>query len=236
MKDSTISFAQVSIVYSAALPAGDLQKRFGYVNMVGGEAGFKLKNNWMINGGLRFLFGNTIYEKVAQNISVQIGSAETGYSQHAIGSDGRYYELRFYERGIVVPLTIGKIIPIGKKLNPNSGLFVEGGAQFFQHKILMEVIGNNVPFLDKEGRKGYDRLTNGLGAVEGVGYRFFSKHRAINFFIGVEASQNFTRSRRTINYDTGQREDALRFDLQYGLKAGWTFPIYQTAPEDEYFF
>lgn len=236
IKDSTISFAQVSFLYSATSPAGDLADRFGFASVIGGEAGFKLKNNWMINVGGRFLFGTTVRERVAENVTVDIGSDETGYSQHAIGADGRYYELRFYQRGIVVPVTVGKIIRIGKKLNPNSGLFIEGGGQFFQHKILMEVIGNNVPFLDKEHRKGYDRLTNGLGLVEGIGYRHFSRRRAVNFFIGLEASQNFTRSRRTINYDTGMRDDRLRLDLMFGIKAGWTFPIYESAPEDEYFY
>jgi hypothetical protein len=235
IKDSTISFSHITILYSANAPGGDMADRFGFTNLIGGEVGYKLKSNWMFNTGLRFLFGSDVRELVARNVSVQIGTDATGYTTQALGADGRFYQLRFNERGFVIPLTVSKIIPLSKK-RPNSGIFIEAGGQYIQHKILMDVVGNGVPNLEKRYRKGYDRLSSGFGAVEGIGYRFFSKRRTINFFMGLEFSQNFTRSRRTFQYDLGRPETGTRMDFLYGVKAGWTFPIYQAAPDDAYFY
>ena len=235
IKDSTISFAHISIVYSANAPGGDLADRFGFANQIGGSIGYKFSNNWMINSGVRFLFGNDVREPVAANISQLIGTEETGITSQAIGADGRFYQLRSSQRGFVIPLTLSKIFPVSPK-NPNSGFFLEAGGQFIMHKIFIDVVGQNVPNMNKEYRRGYDRLTNGLGLVEGFGYRFFSKRRTINFYAGFEFSQNLTQIRRSYNYDTGLPDTSTRLDLLYGIKAGWTFPIYQAAPDDEYYY
>ncbi|HEX2899426.1 MAG TPA: hypothetical protein VHS96_06875, partial [Bacteroidia bacterium] len=223
------------IVYSANVPAGDLYDRFGFSNQIGGEGGLKLANNFYASTGLKFFFGGQVREAVAGNVVQLIGSDSTGYQTMALGADGRYYTVRYFLRGWVIPFTVGKIFPLGKK-NLNSGIYVEVGGQFIQHKIAIQAIGDNVPYLSKPYLKGYDRLTNGLGLVEGFGYRHFGNNRFTNFFIGAELSQNFTKSRRDINFDTGVKDDARRLDLLLGLKAGWTFPIYKSAPEKEYYY
>ena len=235
IKDSTISFGYISLVYSGAIPGGDFADRFGYSNMIGGEVGFKMQNNFYLYTGAKFVFGNDVRETVGENVITQVGTPETGFTPMAIGTDGRFYEIRFWERGFTIPLTVGRVFSISAK-NPNSGIYLEAGGQFFQHKVLIEVIGNNVPYLDDTHRKGYDRLTNGLGLMEGIGYRHFSKSRTLNFFAGFELSQNFTRGRRSINFDTGLRDDQPRMDLLYGFKIGWSFPIYQSAPDDYYIY
>ena len=165
-----------------------------------------------------------------------IGTDSTGYQTMAVGADGRYYTVRFFERGFVVPLMVGKIFTLSKKSNLNSGIYVELGTQFFQHKINVIAVGDNVPYLSKPYLKGYDRLTNGFGLVEGFGYRYFGNNRFTNFFIGAELSQNFTQNRRDLNFDTGVKDDRQRMDLLYNLKVGWTFPIYRSAPESEYYY
>ena len=235
MKDSTISFGYISLVYNAAAPGGDMAERFGFTHLIGGEVGLKFENNFYLNAGAKFLFGNVVKEDIAANVITRIGTDETGFTTMALGADGRFAEVRIWERGFTIPVTFGKIFSLSDKA-PNSGIYVEAGGQFIQHKVLLEVIGNNVPYLDQEHRKGYDRKSNGFGFVEGFGYRFFSKTRTINFFAGFELSQNFTRSRRSVNYDTGLRDDRLRTDLLYSFKVGWTFPIYRAAPDDYYLF
>ncbi|MEM6270846.1 MAG: hypothetical protein AAF998_15500 [Bacteroidota bacterium] len=235
IKDSTISLAHISIVYSASAPGGDLADRYGFANQIGGSIGYKFANNFMINSGVRFLFGNEVREPIAANVSQLIGTNEAGFTTQAIGADGRFYQLRMSQRGFVIPLTVSRIFSLSPK-NPNSGVYLEAGGQFMLHKVFIDVVGQNVPFMTSELRRGYDRLTNGFGAVEGFGYRFFSRHRTINFYLGFEFSQNFTQSRRSYNYDTGPVNRSTRLDLLYGVKAGWTFPIYQAAPDDEYYY
>lgn len=236
ISDSSIAMAHISIVFSGSAPGGDFADRFGNTFQIGGETGYKFRNNWYINTGARFLFGGDVRERVAENVTTLVGDGNGGFQAMAIGEDGRFYEVRFFERGFTVPLTVGKIFPVFNKQTPNSGIYVEAGTQFIHHKIKLEVIGNNVPYLNRTYQKGYDRLSTGMGIVEGFGYRFYSRSRLINFHIGFELSQNFTKNRRTVNYDTGVQDDLLRKDLLWGVKVGWTFPIYKQAPHDDYYF
>ncbi len=235
IQDSAITMGHLSIVYSANLPAGDLADRFGFSSQIGGEGGIKLASNFYASTGLKFFFGGEVREAVAGNVVQLIGSDSSGYQTMALGADGRFYTVRYFLRGLVVPFTVGKIFPLNKK-NLNSGIYVELGGQFIQHKIAVQAIGDNVPYLSKPYLKGYDRLTNGFGLVQGFGFRHFGNNRFTNFFVGAEFSQSFTQSRRDFNFDTGVKDEAKRLDLLVGLKAGWTFPIYKSAPEKEYYY
>ena len=236
LRDSSITLGHLSISYSLGQPGGDLYQRFGITHVLGAEGGIKLANNFYGYSGVKFLFGNTVKEAVARNVVQIVGSPTSGYQLMAIGADGRFYSVRFFERGYVVPIVVGRIFRLNKTKNLNSGIYLELGTQFIQHKISINAIGDNVPYLSKPYLKGYDRLTNGFGVVEGIGYRYFGNNRFTNFFIGAEFSQNFTQNRRSLNFDTGVQDTQQRMDLLYNLKAGWTFPIYRSAPESEYYY
>lgn len=236
IRDSAVALSMISISYGGYLPGGDLADRFGYTNSLGLEAGYKFKNNWYGTVGGSFLFGNRLNEPVAQNILVLTSDFNGRNLWSAIGSDGRFSEVRLFERGIAIPLKVGKIFPLFDNANPNSGLYVEAGAQFIQHKVKIEVIAQNVPSLDPEQRKGYDRLTNGFGLVQSIGYRHFGNSYLANIYVGLDFSQNFTELRRDAQYDTGVNTGELRFDLLSGFRVGWVFPIYQKAPDKFYIF
>lgn len=236
IQDSAISLTMLSINYGGYNASGDMANRFGFTNLMGGEVGYKFKNNFYVNGGMQFLWGRTVKEWVGQNVTSAVFDSTGAYQIMAIGADGRWYEIRYFERGFVIPVTVGKQFPVFKKHNKNSGFYLEVGAQFIQHKIKIEPRGNNVPALDPPFRPGYDRLTNGIGIKEGFGYRYFSNNRKINFFVGLDLSQNFTQGRRSIQYDTGLPDNAKRRDLLFGFKAGWIFPVYKQAGEDYYLY
>ena len=235
MQDSSITFANLGIVFGGAVPAGDLAERYGYSNVVGGEVGVKFKNRLYLHAGGRFLFGSDVQERIAGNITFLVGSNETGYTPMIIAADGRRTEVRLYERGIVIPVVAGYQLPF-LGINPNSGLYVEAGGQYIRHKVRIEVPGNTVPGLFGDYTKGYDRLSSGFGLVEGIGYRLHSNSRLVNFTLGIECSQNFTRGRRDIQFDTGLPDKGKRIDMMFGFKAAWVFPIYQSAPDDLYYY
>lgn len=235
IRDSSISLTFLNITFGAYSPGGDMAERFGITNLMGGEVGYKFKNNFYGYTGAKFLFGRTVREWVASNVTYAVFDESGGFQIMGIGTDGRYYQIRYFERGFTVPLTAGKIIPVFNKANPNSGLYVELGTQFILHKIKIEPAGNNVPALDPEYRPGYDRLTTGLGLTQGFGYRHFGSNRLANFSIGLDISENFTRNRRTTNWDTGVSDTRQRMDLLVGFKAAWIFPIYRQAGKDFYF-
>ena len=104
-----------------------------------------------------------------------------------------------------------------------------------QHKIQINRLSEEVSAIEGEYVKGYDRLTNGFGIREAVGYRFFFFFGMVNFMFGFEFSQNFTQSRRSINFDTGEVPKFNRKDLLSGFFVSWIFSFYERAPNKVYY-
>jgi hypothetical protein len=227
IRDSAIAMHIVGVGYSFQVPAGDLADRFGSCSMVGLNYAYKLKSNFLFSLNAGYIFGGDLKEdSILKNIS-----SEEGY---IMGNDGAYADIRLFERGYHISLTFGKLFTF-KKPNPNSGIALMAGPGFLQHKIRIETIGNTVPQLNSEYKKGYDRLTNGMGIHESVAYYYFGNRYLVNFYCGFEFIQAFTKNRRDFNFDTMMKDDKNRVDLLFGVKAGWMLPIYRKAPNKFYF-
>jgi len=227
IRDSSIAMHIVGVGYSFQIPAGDLADRFGSSSMVGVNYAYKLKSNFLFSLNAGYIFGGDLKEdSILKNIS-----SEDGY---IMGNDGQYADIRLFERGYHISLTFGKLFTF-KKPNPNSGIALMAGPGFLQHKIRIETIGNTVPQLSKEYKKGYDRLTNGMEIHESVAYYYFGNRYLVNFYFGFEFIQAFTQNRRDFNFDTMMKDDKNRVDLLFGVKAGWMLPIYRKAPNKFYF-
>lgn len=228
INDSSITFTCIGINYAYMIPGGDLAKRFGNNSSVGGSVTLKHRNHWTLTVDGQFIFGNKIREDgILNGISTN--------DNKIIGVDGAYADVRMYERGYHFSANLGRIFTF-KKPNPNSGIWLTAGAGFLQHKIRIEPIGNTVPELSKQYRKGYDRLTNGLELREFIGYTYFGRKKLINFYVGFEFIQAFTSNRRDFNFDTRTHDDKQRTDLLYGLRAGWVLPLYKRPPEKFYLY
>ena len=57
---------------------------------------------------------------------------------------------------------------------------------------------------------------------------------AVNFYGGFEFTQGFTKNRREMNFDTGQKDDLARLDMLFGFRLGWVFPIYKRIADKSY--
>lgn len=228
IRDSSINMHIVSMGYSFQLPGGDLADRFGWNSMI--EAGYAYKFSSNICIGLHggFIFGNQLEE-------TGILSALQHDNGSILGDDGRFADVRLFERGYSISLMAGKLIAF-RKPNPNSGLLLLAGPTFLQHKVRIETIGNTVPQLNSEYKKGYDRLTNGMGLHESFGYYHFGNKYLVNYYFGFEFIQCFSQNRRTYNFDTMSRDDTHRLDLLFGVRAGWMLPLYKKAPHKYYFY
>ncbi|MCK6649378.1 MAG: hypothetical protein L6Q66_06965, partial [Bacteroidia bacterium] len=97
-----------------------------------------------------------------------------------------------------------------------------------------ETIGNNIPQLDSDYKKGYDRLTNGFLLSQNLGYLYLSNNRIANFYIGFECMQGFTQNRRSYNFDQMKQDTEKRVDILYGGKVSWILPLYKKAPKEFY--
>ncbi|MCB0843895.1 MAG: hypothetical protein KDE26_11635 [Bacteroidetes bacterium] len=216
------------ITYRGMIPGGDMADRFGFVSEFGIDLVYKFKNNFYISGGFQGMFADSIKEPgLLENLKIPQG--------FVITDNGEISNVRILGTGFVIPVSVGKVFPIIKSHNPNSGLFIEVGGRFMQHKIQINRLSEEVSAIEGEYVKGYDRLTNGFGIREAVGYRFLSNNGMVNFMFGFEFSQNFTQSRRSINFDTGEVPKFNRKDLLSGFFVSWIFPFYERAPNKVYY-
>ena len=228
VRDSIIRFPMMNVSAGYYTPGGDLADRFGTCTVLGGEVLYKNRKNYLIGASTGFMFGNDIKEpNLLKDLYTQ--------DQQIIGLDGLYAEIRLFERGYHVGPAFGKIFSL-KKPNPNSGILVLVSPGFMQHKIRIEDIGNTVPALRGDYKKGYDRLTNGFRLQEFIGFVFFSNRQLVNFYGGFEFIQGFTKLRRDYIFDDPQIDKSQRLDLLYGFKLGWTLPFYKKKPKAFYLY
>jgi len=227
IKDSSIYTPLISVSYGYYFSEGDLIKRFGNNSSLQMNIDFKTRKYWTFGINGSYFFGRYVKENLFDSITTSTGGH--------INKNGEFSDVRLYERGFTVSGTMGRMFAF-KNPNPNSGIMVSVGLGFIQHKIRIETIGNNVPQLSKQYKKGYDRLSNGLLLSENIGYMYLSNNRLLNFYIGLEFMQGFTQSRRSFDYDRMKQDTQKRLDLLYGAKISWVLPLYKKAPQDYYIY
>lgn len=228
IKDSAIATPLIGAAYSYQLPAGDMANRFGNNSAVQLNIDYKTRKQWLFGVNGSYFFGKELREKgIFDSIVTSDGNI--------INRNGEFADIRVYERGFTISATAGRMFAF-KKPNPNSGITVNIGLGFIQHKIRIETIGNNVPQLSTEYKKGYDRLTNGLLLSENIGYMYLSNNRIVNLYFGFECMQGFTQSRRSYDYDLMKRDTKKRLDILYGVKIAWILPLYKKAPQEFYIY
>ena len=227
MRDSSLSFAMLSPSYTLMIPSADLNARFGVFSGIGADLSYKFKSNFILFGNLSFLFGN----RVKETSMLDYLKNEEG---QILDVNGRIGDLIFEQRGLYGHIDLSRnIVKLGP--NPNCGLYFGLGFGFLQHRIKVRELAGNFPAIDAEYNKGYDRLSSGPLMNQSLYYRFFSNDRILNFYFGIEAFQAFTNGRRSYQFDTKMPYNESRVDLAYGLRAGWTFPIYKRAPRQFYY-
>lgn len=224
LKDSTVNGFLFSTNYSYNFPGGNVAKRFGDNSSVGGSILYKFGKNWMLGIDGNFLFGGKVKEdSLFKNL--QNGNGDI------IGEDGLPLIINLFERGFFFGGKVGKAIPIFG-CNPNSGLFFSLTGGILQHKIRIEVRGGDAPQLSKKYKKGYDRLSNGFAMAQYIGFLNLDKSKLLNFHIGIEVIEAFTKNRRDLNFDTAEKDAKQHLDLFFGIKAGWILPVYNKRKGD----
>lgn len=228
VRDSSLFNPHVTVGYGYSTPGGDLADRFGNNGSL--EVGFHIKDKKNRYYGVQFnyLFGNKVHEpNLLSNLLTSRGEI--------LDEQGQIATMFIQERGFNVFLQGGKLLPVVGP-NKNSGLLITAGVGLLQHKIRLEHQEAKITQLEGEYLKGYDRLTNGLSFNQFIGYYHLSNNRLVNFYIGAQATEGFTQSRREWNLDTQTQDTAKRLDLLFGLRAGWILNLYQRAPNDFYIY
>lgn len=230
VSDSVLSIPMFYATYALQFPGGDMADRYGISSSIGGGFQWKTNKNWIFGGEFLFMFGNKV--KIADEIMFNIKTS----SGNIIDQAGNFTNYAIFERGYYISGRFGKLFPILSP-NENSGIVLMGSLGYMQHKIRIEVEKNTAPQLNRDYKKGYDRLAGGLGLSQFIGYMYIGDSRLLNFFGGVEIYEAFTKPKRDVNFDTTQPDKiSNRFDLLIGLKIGWIIPIFKRMPESHYYY
>lgn len=224
--DSIIAAPLIGVHIGGNLPMADLAKRFGPNLNTGINIMYKTKKNYLIGIDGNYMFGRNIKEDVMKNLTNEDG--------FIVDNEGYPADIKLSERLLTVNLHVGKILPF-LSANPNSGLMINAGAGYMQHKIHFVDVQQKIAAINGDIRNGFDRLSNGLSLYQFVGYIYLSDNRLLNFYAGFESYQGFTKSVRKLNYDAGLADTKSRFDMAMGLRFGWILPLYSRAPK-QYFY
>lgn len=229
VKDQTIGTPYIGIQYGAHLTGGDLAERYGFTNSLGSTAGYKTSRNWIFALDGNFLFGQDIrMEGLLDNLRDDQGEIPNTSGGQSI--------VLLFNRGFNVNAIIGKVFPIFSP-NPNSGPMVQLGAGYSWHKLRVETQEDDVPQLQGEYLKGYDRLTIGVNTSQFIGYSFMANQGLYNFYGGLYFQQGYTVNQRDVFWDMPEKEVSkdIRIEHLFGIRLGWLIPIYKRQPKEYYF-
>ena len=218
----------LSINHALQMPYGDIAERFGYNSDISSTIIYKTPNEWMINLEGGFLFGANVKED-------NIFDAIDGNNGDLISPIGEVPTIRLFQRGGHLDISVGKYFSLKNKKH-ESGLVLSVGTGYMYHKIFIETIITELPQLNTELLKGYDRLSGGILLKEFFGYYFFSNTNNIRFFIGLEAIQGFPNDLRGYSYTTQTYVDKKRKDYLFGLKYGLIIPLKKRRTGKYYYY
>lgn len=227
--DETIGTPYIGVQYAAHLPGGDFAERYGFTNSLGSTAGYKTNRNWIFALDGNFLFGNNIrMDGLLDNLKDDQGEVPNTSGGPSI--------VLLYQRGFNINGMVGKILPFWRP-NPNSGPMVQFGVGYLWHKLRVETREDDVPQLQGDYLKGYDRLTIGANTSQFIGYSFMANQGIYNFYAGFYFQQGYTVNQRDVFWDMPEKEVSkdIRIEHLYGVRIGWLIPIYKRQPKEFYF-
>ncbi len=222
-----IGMLNLSFGYGIEFPHGDLADRYGK-NLkftLGTER--ITSSNWIYGVDFAFMFGDSVKEDVLKPLRLS--------NNEILGADNDYADIFTRERGLYLGANFGKVISFSE--NSRSGLRLTGSIGLIAHYVRIQDEARSLPQIEGDYLNGYDRLTRGLAFKEFIGYQHISQDKRINFYIGIEFTQGFTKHKRAIDFDTGLPPDQNnRFDGLVSLRAAWVLPFFDDFDAREIFY
>ncbi len=239
---SNLSFAQkkgddysnkifnFQFIYNGQNPSGDWSKMYGISHGLGFGVNYKSQTNWVLNTEGSFMLSGNIKSEAVNLINL------TNSNNYIFNSNnGTPATVDITMRGFNGFVKIGKVFPIAR-FNKNHGFFVQAGAGYLMHYINFNIPQSTVVQLNETNQRGYDRLHAGPATNQFIGYFYQSENRLINFYIGIDFTQAFTKNLREFNYDTKQYDTGSKQDNITAFRFAWMIPIYLSNKNDEFNF
>ncbi|HZV71720.1 MAG TPA: hypothetical protein VFG10_19355 [Saprospiraceae bacterium] len=215
--------------YGFQAPMADMKTRFGGNSNLGISVQYASLSRTTFFGveGI-FFFGSTVKEDILANLKTFDGLI--------LGIQGEAGDIGLKERGFYAGLDAGKIFKTTKVENNLTGIRALIGIGLLQHKIRVQDNFNNIPALDNQYLKGYDRLTNGPALHLSLGYQYENPNNNFHFNIMGDVYGGQTSSRRDYDNLTGAYLDKKRTDILAGLTISYIVSISKTDKADHIYY
>lgn len=218
---------QAGIHIGGQVPAGLLSERFGPSNTVGLLAQHISAAGWRWGVHYRFQTGAEVREPgLLDNLRDPNG--------HIVDNEGRIALITPQQRGSLFFVSVGKAWPAAF-LPKGSGLFLEAGLGFWEHKVHFQNRGNRLTQLDEPYVMGYDRLTGGWLVLPRTGYVHDARNGLVRFQCGIEAMLGRLQPNRSWNADTMTSDAGPRADRAFGLFAAWILRLKARSTNVDYY-
>jgi len=121
--------------------------------------------------------------------------------------------------------------------NNLSGVYLSAGVGFLQHQIFIDSKSQNVPQLDEEYKKGYDRLTNGISTKCEVSYKFHSPNGKFQMYAGMNMTIAYTKNKHPYLFDKAEyTSNTGNWDNLLGINMGVIIPIHRKNEEEFHYY
>jgi hypothetical protein len=153
--------------YNYQIPSGVMANIFNNNSSVGSTYFIETNKNLVFGAECNYLFAPTISNpNIFENINTNEGAI--------IGADGYYTNIHVMQRGLEFYLFTGYAFHLME--NNLSGIYLNQGIGYLQHQIFIDTKNQNIPQLNEEMKKGYDRFSNHLTSKLSVDYKIISPY------------------------------------------------------------
>ena len=203
------------------------------------ECDYKYQSGWMMT-----LDGDLWFGSNSDNLQQRIERLGSIYSPsgQVYGFDGASGNIGAYNRSLAARVGAAKIIRVIEG-NPNSGILLKLSGGWLMQKTVFMQDRNDAPVTQLRGEyaKMYDHLRNGAVLTQTVGFCYMSNYLTYtNFKVELSVSESLMWSSREYSIDNvmglNGKDENRYFDLFYGLKLTWMFPLMGKTTYDYYYY
>tara|TARA_B100000427_G_C15480498_1_gene582733 strand:- start:542 stop:1288 length:747 start_codon:yes stop_codon:yes gene_type:complete len=222
-KQSAFSFN-----YNYQIPIKHSTNIYGDNSAIG--ASYLLENNKNIIFGIEcsYMFAANIQDSnIFNNISTSTGAI--------IGGDGYYANVNPMQRGVNAHLFTGYAFHF--KESNLSGIYIYQGVGYLQQQIFIDTKNQNIPQLNEEMKKGYDRLSDGFSTKLSIDYKYYHKKGRLQISSGINYTMAYTKSKRTYNFAENEYYSQKREWVELlGFKIEVIIPIHRKNKEEFHYY
>tara|TARA_Y100000385_G_scaffold273707_1_gene315891 strand:+ start:594 stop:1325 length:732 start_codon:yes stop_codon:yes gene_type:complete len=214
--------------YNYQIPTADLANTFGNNSAIGASYFSETNDNLFYGIGGNYMFGNNVKDTTLfDNISTSIGGI--------IDASGHYANINLLQRGFNTHIFVGYAFHFTN--NNLSGIYLSQGVGYMQYQIFIDTKNQNIPQLNEEMKKGYDRFSNGISTKFSADYKYYHKKGKFQISSGVNYTMAYTKIQRA--YDFANKEyysSKRKWDQLLGFKLELIIPIHRKNEEEFHYY